>query len=67
MALKTKEIRGLSNEERQARLKEARSELMNERGVAAMGGAPRNPGKIRDLRRTIARIMTIRGEEGDAQ
>ncbi|HWG90316.1 MAG TPA: 50S ribosomal protein L29 [Candidatus Thermoplasmatota archaeon] len=64
MALKTKEIRNLSAEEREARLKEARSELMNERGVAAMGGAPRNPGKIRDLRRDIARLMTVTNEAG---
>ena len=32
---------------RVAKLKELRSELMHERGVAAMGGAPPSPGKIR--------------------
>jgi len=26
-------------------------------------GAPENPGRIRELRRTIARILTIRKEE----
>lgn len=67
MALKTKEIRGLSKDERVARLKDARGELMHERGIAAMGGAPRNPGNIRDLRTTIARIQTIQREEGDVE
>ena len=58
-----KEIRGLKTEERDARLREARQELMHERGVAAMGGAMRNPGKIRALRTTIARILTAKSGE----
>lgn len=61
--MKTKEIRDLSAEERKDQMAEARQELMHERGVAAMGGAMRNPGKIRQLRRTIARILTVQGEE----
>lgn len=63
--MKTKELRELSAEERKDRLTEVRSELMNARGVAAMGGAPRNPGEIRALRTTIARILTIQREERD--
>ena len=45
------------------KLTELRDELMHERGVAAMGGAPPNPGKIRLLRKNIARILTIMREE----
>ena len=37
--------------------------IIDERGVAAMGGAPPNPGKIRALRKNIARILTIMREE----
>jgi large subunit ribosomal protein L29 len=62
--MKTKELREMSSNDRAAKLKETQSELMNARGVAAMGGAPRNPGEIRKLRTTIARIMTIEREEG---
>lgn len=62
--MKTKELRELSAQDRAAKLKETQGELMNARGVAAMGGAPRNPGEIRKLRTTIARIMTIEREEG---
>lgn len=61
--MKTKELRNLSTEERADKLNEARTELMNARGVAAMGGAPRNPGEIRALRTRIARILTIQREE----
>jgi large subunit ribosomal protein L29 len=61
--MRTKDLRAMSPTERVAKLKETREALMNARGVAAMGGAPRNPGEIRQLRTTIARIMTIDNEE----
>ena len=63
MALKPKEIRKMSHEQKLAKLKELRNELMHERGVAAMGGAPANPGRIRSLRADIARLLTIIREE----
>lgn len=68
MALKTREIREMNLDDRSKALTEARGELMHERGLAAMGGAVKNPGKIRDLRTTIARILTIQhaGELGIA-
>ena len=61
--LRTSEIREMTAEERSKTLAELRGELMHERGTAAMGGAPANPGKIRALRTTIARIQTIQKEE----
>jgi large subunit ribosomal protein L29 len=65
MVLKAKEIRSLTPEERQEKLEDLKRELMHERGVAAMGGSPPSPGKIRQLRTTIARMMTIIREEGE--
>jgi large subunit ribosomal protein L29 len=65
--MKTTELRALSAQDRTAKLKETRDALMNARGVAAMGGAPRNPGEIRKLRTTIARILTIENEEARHQ
>ncbi len=62
--LRTKEIRAMDGPAREKKLRELRDELMHERGVAAMGGAPPNPGKIRALRKNIARIYTIQTEEG---
>jgi large subunit ribosomal protein L29 len=62
--LRTKEIRAMDAETRVKKLSELREELMHERGVAAMGGAPPNPGKIRALRKNIARLLTIASEEG---
>lgn len=65
MVLKSKEIREYTPEERQEKLHELKQELMHERGVAAMGGSPPSPGKIRQLRTSIARILTIMREEGE--
>ena len=61
--MRTKELRELTAEGRVDKLNETRKALMHARGVAAMGGAPANPGEIRKLRTTIARIMTIEHEE----
>ena len=61
--LRTKEIREMDADTLGKKLSELRDELMHERGVAAMGGAPPNPGKIRALRKNIARILTIMSEE----
>jgi large subunit ribosomal protein L29 len=63
--LKPKEIREMDAQERKDKLYELRNELMREQGIAAMGGAPTNPGKIRALRISIARLLTIITEEGE--
>jgi large subunit ribosomal protein L29 len=63
--MKAKEIREFTPEERREKLDELKSELMHERGVAAMGGSPPSPGKIRQLRMNIAKILTIMQEEGE--
>ena len=60
--LKTHELRDMTPEMREQRLKELRDELMHERGLGAMGGAPTSPGKIRALRKNIARVLTIQKE-----
>jgi large subunit ribosomal protein L29 len=61
--IRTSEIRTMASEERLSLLRELRDELMHERGSAAMGGAPTNPGRIRSLRINIARILTVLKEE----
>jgi large subunit ribosomal protein L29 len=65
MVLKIKEIREFTPEEKQEKLRELKEELMHERGVSAMGGSPPSPGKIRQIRTSIARLLTIMQEEGE--
>lgn len=61
--LKTEDIRDMDTEEREDKLYELRDELLHEQGVAAMGGAPESPGRIRAIKKNIARILTVMNEE----
>ncbi|RLM56968.1 50S ribosomal protein L29 [Halobellus sp. Atlit-31R] len=61
------EIRDMTAAEREAELDELETELLNTRAVQAAGGAPENPGRVSELKRTIARIKTIQQEEGDLE
>jgi len=63
--LHTEEIRDMTPGEREAELDDLETELLNAQSVKAAGGMPENPARIKHLRRTIARMKTIRREEGD--
>ncbi|KOX93975.1 MULTISPECIES: 50S ribosomal protein L29 [Haloarcula] len=65
--LHVQEIRDMTPAEREAELDDLKTELLNARAVQAAGGAPENPGRIKELRKAIARIKTVQGEEGDLQ
>ncbi len=54
------DIRDLSIENN---IEDLKSELSKERSLLATGSAPENPGRIRELRRTIARLKTIKAEK----
>lgn len=57
--LRAKEIRAMSVEELMEKLRELRAELAKARATAAAGGSLENPSQIRQLKRTIARILTV--------
>jgi len=57
-----KELRALTDEELRKRVADAENDLLRERGVAAMGGAPPSPGRMRALRTNVARALTVLGE-----
>ncbi len=59
---KSDEIRNMTEEEVAEELRKLESELVRERGIVTAGGAPEKPGRIRDIRRTVARIKTIQTE-----
>jgi large subunit ribosomal protein L29 len=60
--MRLKEINGLSSEERAKKLFELRAELSRLRTMISAGGAVENPARIRELRKTIAQILTIENE-----
>jgi len=61
------EIRDMTPAERQAELDDLETELLNSQAVQAAGGAPEDPGRIKEIRKAIARIKTIQREEGDLE
>ncbi|AKB25943.1 LSU ribosomal protein L35e (L29p) [Methanosarcina sp. MTP4] len=63
--LRTKDIRTMTVEERADELENLNNELVRERALTSAGGAPDNPGRIGEIRRTIARIKTIQHELND--
>lgn len=60
---RVKEIRKMSKEERKTKLNELRVELSKLMTTKAMGGSLENPSRIKLLRKTIARFITIEHEE----
>lgn len=57
--LRAKEIRSMSLPEMLEKLKEFRGELARARATAAAGGSLENPARIGELKRAIARMLTI--------
>lgn len=55
---KTKEFQALTAGETKNRLDELRKELMKENVHISSGTAPSNPGKIKQTKKNIARLLT---------
>jgi large subunit ribosomal protein L29 len=53
----------MSQEEREERLQELRTELTKIKTMVKAGGSIENPGRSKSLKKTIARILTIMNEE----
>jgi large subunit ribosomal protein L29 len=57
--LRSEEIRDMALAEMEEKRKELLAEYSREQALLATGTAPENPGRIKALRRTIARLNTI--------
>jgi large subunit ribosomal protein L29 len=62
-ALKTKQIREMKPEDLEKKLSELKLELVKELGNVKMGRPVKNPGKIKELRKAIARLNTVKREK----
>jgi large subunit ribosomal protein L29 len=65
--LRMREIRDMSAEERKKRLGELKVELNRLKTTVESGGTVENPSRIREIRRTIARILTVQREMGEVE
>ena len=63
--MNVKEIRDLSNEELESEVTSLREELYNLRFAQATGSLE-NPARIKDIKKTIARIYTVMTERKNA-
>lgn len=59
--LKSKEIRAMDGKKLMARELELHKDLMKLQTQVASGSPPENTGKIRAIKRELARIKTIKG------
>ena len=65
--LRKREISQMLPEERRKKITELRAELTTLRTSVRAGGTVENPARIRQLRRTVARLLTLQNrpdEEG---
>lgn len=60
--LKSRQIREMKPEDVSKKLSELKLELLKDQGNVKMGRLTKNTGKIGELRRTVARILTIQNE-----
>ena len=59
----TKELRSLSHEEMKVRLGEFKKELLKLSVEVASGGNPSSPGRIGQVKKNIARTLTLMKEK----
>lgn len=57
--LRKHELKQMPAKQMEERLSELKKELMKVRTQLATGRTPDNPGKIKEIKRTIARMLTI--------
>ncbi len=60
--LRKREIRQMLPEERRKKITELRAELTTIRTSVKSGGTVENPARIRELRRTVARLLTAENQ-----
>ena len=57
--MKYTELAALSDDDRAKKLHEAKKELIKLNGQVATGTSPKNPGRISQLKKMVARILTF--------
>lgn len=60
MKIRNKELRTMSQADLSSRLKELKTDLMKARTDFSRGGQQKNPMQLRTIRRTIAKILTVK-------
>lgn len=62
MTKKAKAIRGMGKEQRLDKIVELKKELLKMNSQIAVGTTPESPGRVKQIKKEIARILTIMNE-----
>ena len=63
--IKKNQLKDMSHDDLIKRLDELKLELVKDRGQIAVGGSPSNPGRVKTLKKTIAKILTELKRRGE--
>ena len=63
--VRTSEMRDKDTQELKEKLNDLQKELIQEKGQIEVGGFADNPGRIGEMKKTIARITTVLNERSD--
>ena len=63
--LRTEEIREMDETELNEKMNDLQKEIVEERGQIETGGFAENPGRLNEIKKTIARIKTVLNERNN--
>ncbi|HDQ59641.1 MAG TPA: 50S ribosomal protein L29 [Candidatus Woesearchaeota archaeon] len=58
------EMRKMKSDELENKISDLKKELMRVRTQISQGTSPEKPGRVKEVRKTIARILTLKKERG---
>lgn len=61
--MKAKEIRLMNEIDLESKMLELKKELMKINSQIAIGTIPKNPDKVKNIKRTVAKIITIKNQK----
>ena len=61
--MKTKELKLMNDVDLESKTSELKKELMKINSQIAIGTVPKSPGKVKEIKKTIAKILTIKHEK----
>lgn len=65
--MKVKELRKIEKSSMESKIIELKKDLMKLNAQVATGTTPENPGRIRSIKKTLARIYTIQNEKKEVK
>ncbi len=61
--MKAKELKAMNELDLESKVTELKKELMKVNSQIAIGTVPKSPGKVRVMKKTIAKILTIKKQK----